>query len=429
MEDHKKRVIWLGDMLKAVAGVCYSMVNADGDMSYSNMPYLEIFHLFLSLDGNGQDAGERLDELQHRIRTTAAGGREQGMPHVFTNELGMSYISVLEFGVTGIERIHVFGPVFLEEISQEKIRRQLDRLQLSVPVRHHLLDVLGSCPAVSLNRFYEYGMMLYHAVTQENVRVDEFQFSALGQNDREGPEQPGQRRYRGQFWREERMLALVEEGNPKYREEMAKIFPGEDREELGETYIRQVKNRTLVFTALCSRAAVRGGMDPETAFALRERFLDEIEACRELGQVNEIRKDMLETYVRRVRERKTQEGVSAQILAACDHIALHPEETVTAAGLAEKVGYSDYYFTYKFKKETGMTLHEYVRKKRIEIACELLRGTAEDIEHIGMQVGFASRSYFGKVFKDLVGVTPTEYREGKRRKADASEKGKDFSRE
>lgn len=414
MEDREKRVIWLGDMLKAVAGVCYSMVNADGNMSYSNMPYLEVFHLFMSLDGGGQDPGKRLGELQHIIRTVAAGGREQELPHVFTNELGMSYISVTEFGTEGIDRIHVLGPVFLEKISQERIRRQLDRLRLSVPVRHHFLDVLESCPAVVLNRFYEYGMMLYHAVKKEYVRVDEFQFSALGQNNRkEQEQQPGQRKYSGQFWREERMLALVEEGNPGYREEMVRLFSGADREEPERLYLRGEKNQLLVFTALCSRAAVRGGVDPEISFALREKFLDEIESSRELGQVNEIRKRMLETYVLRVHEQKTRNGVSPKILAACDYIALHPEETVTAAALAKRAGYSDYYFTCKFKKETGVSLGEYVRKKRIEAACRLLRETTDDIEHIGMRVGFSSRSYFGKVFKSMVGVTPTEYREGK----------------
>ena len=63
-----------------------------------------------------------------------------------------------------------------------------------------------------------------------------------------------------------------------------------------------------------------------------------------------------------------------------------------------------------FKKETGMTLSEYISVKRIDRAKLLLLTTRMPVSEVAMSVGFQSFSYFSKIFKKRVGVEPSKFR-------------------
>lgn len=78
--------------------------------------------------------------------------------------------------------------------------------------------------------------------------------------------------------------------------------------------------------------------------------------------------------------------------------------------VACKVGLSPVYFSAVFKKETGIGFSDYVNQCRIEQAKRLLEETGLKILAISSAVGFSSPRYFSRVFRDLVGVRPSEYR-------------------
>lgn len=79
--------------------------------------------------------------------------------------------------------------------------------------------------------------------------------------------------------------------------------------------------------------------------------------------------------------------------------------------LAAEVHISPGHLTRIFKKEEGIALSDYIIKKRIFVSKQLLRKTALSITAIASRVGFAYASYFTKVFKEQVGMTPQEYRQ------------------
>lgn len=78
--------------------------------------------------------------------------------------------------------------------------------------------------------------------------------------------------------------------------------------------------------------------------------------------------------------------------------------------LAEKQGITPEYLATVFKKETGKTLMEYVRDKRMQRALYLLNTTNLQIQTIAMHCGIMDVQYFSKVFKKETGKTPKEYR-------------------
>ena len=421
MELENGRLIWLGEILETISGVNYSMLDAAGELLWSNLPHAEVFRLFSALEEQGGEiltpeetlsADERTRELFARLEAATAEELDAAVKfRVFTIPFGMSWISILETWQGEACRVHVLGPVFLDRQSLRDVRKQLDRLSLTVPMRRHFLSVMESYPVISLSRFYEYGMMLYCAITRKSIRVDEFGFTSVGQEGGDVP--PEEKAYAVSYETEQKILSLVEAGNVKWREEMAKITAGEEKAPESLRYFRLAKDRVIVLAALCAQRAEEAGVIPETALVLRERYVTEVESARDLEELNAVNGRMLQEFVESVRRRKAGRGMSPQIMDICDYIDLHLGEKLTADVLARKLGYHRYYFTARFMEETGESLREYIRNRRIARACGLLRGTALDIEQIAGELGFGSRSYFGEVFKARMGVTPGEYRRGR----------------
>lgn len=81
--------------------------------------------------------------------------------------------------------------------------------------------------------------------------------------------------------------------------------------------------------------------------------------------------------------------------------------------VSREINISPYYFSKLFKEETGENFIEYVTAIRMEKAKELLSRTDMSVKEICCEVGYADPNYFSRSFKKNVGVTPTEYKEGK----------------
>ena len=92
-------------------------------------------------------------------------------------------------------------------------------------------------------------------------------------------------------------------------------------------------------------------------------------------------------------------------------------EPLTVEGLARVAGCSSGHLGEAFKERTGLTIHQYLTRLRIARVRELLSGTALSITAICHQVGFEDSGYLGRMFKRLVGTTPSAYRAAARKDA------------
>jgi len=79
--------------------------------------------------------------------------------------------------------------------------------------------------------------------------------------------------------------------------------------------------------------------------------------------------------------------------------------------LAQLAGMSPHYFCELFKKSTGLSPHQYSLRCRIDRAKMFLRSAQFTISQIAKATGFADQSHFTKVFRRIVGVTPTQFRQ------------------
>ena len=97
--------------------------------------------------------------------------------------------------------------------------------------------------------------------------------------------------------------------------------------------------------------------------------------------------------------------------AAKDEIDRHYAEPLDIATLARTALASEAHFIRSFKLEFGETPHRYLQRRRIERAADLLRETDQPVTQIALDVGFQSIGWFATAFKDVMGQTPTAYRD------------------
>ncbi|MDQ8739056.1 response regulator [Paenibacillus sp. LHD-38] len=92
------------------------------------------------------------------------------------------------------------------------------------------------------------------------------------------------------------------------------------------------------------------------------------------------------------------------------HIRTHCGDELTRTSLAEIVYLNPDYLARLFKKETGISLGNYIIQARIKVAKHLLETTPLSVNAIAAKIGYANYSYFIKLFKQEIGCTPVEYR-------------------
>jgi AraC family transcriptional regulator len=99
---------------------------------------------------------------------------------------------------------------------------------------------------------------------------------------------------------------------------------------------------------------------------------------------------------------------------ATEYIAAHLSDTIGLADIAASTGLTRMYFAAQFRAATGMRPHEYVLRRRIERAQELLLTSRLPLAEVALDVGFKAQPHFTTVFARFVGVTPHVWRQQNR---------------
>ena len=99
------------------------------------------------------------------------------------------------------------------------------------------------------------------------------------------------------------------------------------------------------------------------------------------------------------------------ITRAKEFIKEHQGDELSLGQVAKAVNTSTFYFCKMFKKVTGLNFTDYVSRVRIEKAKNLLLNPNLRVSEIAYEVGFQSLTHFNRMFKRILGLSPTEYRE------------------
>ncbi|PUB25520.1 AraC-like DNA-binding protein [Promicromonospora sp. AC04] len=105
-----------------------------------------------------------------------------------------------------------------------------------------------------------------------------------------------------------------------------------------------------------------------------------------------------------------RERDNRRLLRARDAIDRDYARPLDVPTLARIAHVSPAHFSRSFRAAFGETPHRYLQRRRIERAMALLRDTANPVTDVALMVGSNSLGTFSRTFRDIVGVSPSEYR-------------------
>lgn len=310
----------------------------------------------------------------------------------------------------------VLGPVFETSISHATFRRQMDIQKMTVSSQIHFLKMVNDIPVLSNQQLFHYGAMFHYALFYHTITYSDLTLKGVPQSNTAAfpnmdkfdiPPSHGSQMF------EKMMLRNVREGNINYMHPSSNILPIQNQTVgilcPGDP-LRQAKDSIIVYITLVTRAAVEGGLSMETAYSLSDYYIQTLEMADSVNSVYELSQDMYDTFIRAVHQIRHRTPYSQTVQYAVETIRKHIYDEINIDALAEELGYNTYYLTKLFKKETGMSMKEYILKEKTENAKILLETTNLDINEISDSLSFHSPSYFSTAFKKVTGYTPLEYR-------------------
>lgn len=175
--------------------------------------------------------------------------------------------------------------------------------------------------------------------------------------------------------------------------------------------LMNMRLKVLEFALFAEHIAYEsGGMTYE--FRAREDYLPTIMAISDLDTLKKWFGDKIGTATHNVSCKASEKSMSV-VGTAKEYIQNNYSRDISLDDVSRTVNISPYYFSKIFKEETGEGFVEYLTGIRIEKAKELLNTTEYSMKEICSMVGYADPNYFSRSFKKNVGVTPTEYKDGK----------------
>ena len=173
--------------------------------------------------------------------------------------------------------------------------------------------------------------------------------------------------------------------------------------------LRNAKNFMIILNTLLRKAAEQGAVHPLYIDTVSSDFARKIEALRTLDETDELFSYMVKKYCRLV-NRHSKKNYSLLIQKVITRIDADISADLSLKKQAEILDVNPSYLSTLFKKETGITLTDYVNQKRVEKAKHLLHSTNMQVQAIAQSCGILDVNYFTKIFKKYTGKTPNEFR-------------------
>ena len=182
------------------------------------------------------------------------------------------------------------------------------------------------------------------------------------------------------------------------------------------TEVNEVPHMVIVVGFKCEDADLallpRGKFTPpEYVKDLLKAMLDEkIKAEEGHQQVLCLQTEILITYLSRLEKSPKKDGFASLLPNIESFIDENIAHNISLDDFAHAYHYSTSRFRHLFTEKVGISPKQYVIKKRLEKAKELLKTTDKNLTEIAMECGFYDSSQFSRIFKNHIGVNPSEAR-------------------
>lgn len=246
-------------------------------------------------------------------------------------------------------------------------------------------------------------------MAEQNRRISENLVSAVFER-REGE------RYQHSYDEELLQYEYLRDGDLRSIQESKCMFRTGITGKLSQDPLRDKKYLFVASITLATRFAIEGGMSSSLAYHLSDLYIQRMDFCTDLHQVETLQTEMFEDFTRRMAEIKrgnasaVVENQTSRPVALCiDYIDLHLHSRITLSELGRALNFSPNHLNTVFRRETGLTLQRYIRKAKVGEAKRMLLYSRFSVSEIAAYLAFSSPSHFDRIFREETGVSPKEF--------------------
>lgn len=160
---------------------------------------------------------------------------------------------------------------------------------------------------------------------------------------------------------------------------------------------------------LLTRYAIAAGVEESAAYLLSDVLLQKLAKAADVIEMRKVMEYALGEFGRLGREAKSADH-SIYVEQSREYVAKHIFKKLSLQVIAKEIGVHPAYLSGIFKKQTGMTLTDYIMREKVQISCNLLKYSNRPIAMIAEYMNLSPQSYFTRVFKKVTGETPAQYR-------------------
>lgn len=360
--------------------------------------------------------GQKLDTVLH-----------PGICYLIEDDLGMWY-SFFRFSEQQAKefscRILCLGPVLFRSFAPEDFEKLMEHKKIAPDYRQDFIEFFNHVPVFSSydNWNHTLGFFLEKLCSKPPVfsmydQESEENFGFLPfSSDYSSPTDPNvaltiiENRYRT----ENELLKAVAAGNAAdacrayFQFLQYRLLPRVSNP------VRNQKNLLFILNTLLRKAAEAGHVHPFYLDSLSRQFAIQIESCLTVGQLERLSTTMIRKYCIMVIN-YSRRDYSPLIHTCMDYIDFHYSSELSLSSLAKICSVSSSYLSSLFKKETGMTITDYINKTRIRQSLILLNASGLSVSEIASRCGFFDTNYFSRIFKKFQGQSPRQYRDSIRK--------------
>lgn len=347
-----------------------------------------------------------------------------GVLYKFTDSLYRRFICLL-LPTSGAHRGMVIGPCLTSPMSDQRIMTIGEQLGISPQKQRYLREYYHALPimlpdgtaSVMLKALCE---LIWQTPSYSVKEVSAEGFSSPHRPIAESVETGGisettvnikAMELRYSF--ENELMRAVMLGQSGMEEQFLTAFSSDALEKRVANPLRNAKNYSIIMNTLLRKAAEKGGVHPVYLDRASSNIAGRIEDMTSAEDTAELMRDIFSTYCLLVRRHSVRQ-YSTVVKRAMLTVDADVSAELSSGIIAREQGISSGYLSTVFRKETGKTLSEFIRERRMERAEYLLATTDLQIQTVALYCGIMDVQYFTKLFKRQTGLTPTEYRHSRK---------------
>lgn len=215
--------------------------------------------------------------------------------------------------------------------------------------------------------------------------------------------------YHPSFALEQQLMDSIILCNQKKAKEVLDQINVIERAKLAADPIRSLKNSLICSCTLFTRAIIKGGVLPEDAFSLSDVMIRRIEKIDSIEELKSIEYEMAACFIDTLKtaDRLEYNHVVNRAITFIHREILHE---LSLEKIAEFAGVHPGYLSKIFKSSVGMTIPEYINRKKVEDSKYFLLHSNSSLSDIAQMFGYCNQSYYTVLFKKYMGMTPGQYK-------------------